>query len=96
VTRDRVTVTQVVIITNATEGWVQHSAGLCMPAVKQLLLDKARATRRSVSVPSSPPGLRCASTRASPRLRRRALAPAALQPAAHFGSRWARRSHRTF
>eukprot|EP00304_Pavlova_gyrans_P002402 CAMPEP_0206043942 /NCGR_PEP_ID=MMETSP1466-20131121/10875_1 /ASSEMBLY_ACC=CAM_ASM_001126 /TAXON_ID=44452 /ORGANISM="Pavlova gyrans, Strain CCMP608" /LENGTH=330 /DNA_ID=CAMNT_0053418809 /DNA_START=19 /DNA_END=1011 /DNA_ORIENTATION=+ len=26
-----------VIITNATEGWVQHSAGLCMPAVKELL-----------------------------------------------------------
>lgn len=26
-----------VIITNATDGWVQHSAGLCMPTVKGLL-----------------------------------------------------------
>lgn len=28
---------KVVIITNATEGWVQHSSSLCMPAVRELL-----------------------------------------------------------
>lgn len=31
---------KVVIITNATEGWVQHSAGLCMPIVKELIASK--------------------------------------------------------
>jgi hypothetical protein len=31
---------RVVIITNATDGWVQHSAGMCMPAVRDLLVEK--------------------------------------------------------